>query len=125
MAKTYILTKYALEDADKLGIPVEQLQDMLQKSARVSHSLGNRRYHDYVFEVQGDEVFTVARFDDGQITLYVCQTCKDKKKIAVFDPCSLCDGEGCTHCDDGLVRSFVPCSDCSPSKTKFTSKATY
>ena len=91
--------------------------DMLVHSARVTHEKGNRRYHDYIFDIQGNEVFNVFNITTQTTSDVGCTTCMDTKRVPVFDECQHCQGVGCHHCDEGLSRNFIVCPTCT-SKLK-------
>lgn len=126
--------------AAKEGIRLEELQDMLQRSARFTHAEGNRRYHDYLFMVEGKRLLKFSKITeaaphtapvedvvddvvedvvDHEEVHYKCETCKDVHRVQVFDECARCHGEGCNKCDEGLVPSSIPCPACTRQKTVF------
>lgn len=137
--KGYLFPIRIVSEAASLGLALPDLQDMVQRSARFTHPNGNRRYHDYVFMVEGIRVTAFSKVDSTapqvepveEETLeeeqapyvhYRCDTCRDKRKIQVFNECPYCEGEGCKRCDDGLVPSSIPCPDCKTQKTVFKRK---
>jgi hypothetical protein len=68
---------------------------MADRSARVTHERGNRRFHDYVFVVVDDVVEELSFIGADQ--------------VAVFDECPHCEGAGCQHCGGtGFVKGFIP-----------------
>ena len=101
--------------AAKEGISLADFQSMVGRSARFTHPEGNRRFHDYLFLIEGRKVLSFQKLSEGveDEVFYKCETCKDTTKIPVFDVCEHCDGVGCKHCDAGLVRNTIPCPACS------------
>jgi len=41
------------------GITPDRLHDMLARAARITHEKGNRRYHEYLFNVEGNVLYSV------------------------------------------------------------------
>lgn len=133
MRKLLFPTK-TIRKAKELGLALADLNGMVVKSARITHPKGNRRYHEYLFDVQGDIVRDIyhmtkeeirdekAREVQGFIPSdvprihkhYRCETCRDTGKMQVFDECEACYGAGCHRCDEGLVPAQVTCPDCTP-----------
>lgn len=135
--KRYLLTVRVVLQAREMGLSTDQFHDMVQHSARITHADGNRRYHEYLFNVEGDRVLAFRKLSEQEIadeehrvrtftrppreqpdyTFYRCETCRDTGKMLVFDQCDYCQGRGsCTHCDEGLVPRKVNCPDCPASK---------
>lgn len=110
--KDFHLTEEVIEYLADHKVDLTAFLDMLAHSARVTHNNGNRRFHQYIFEVQGNEVFNVFNMDDNTTSDHECRRCKDTGKLPVFDECLHCNGVGCHHCDEGLVRNFIFCPDC-------------
>jgi hypothetical protein len=88
------------------------LQDMVVHSTRITHPDGNRRYHDYLFMVEGSRVVAFGKIEE----LFKCEQCRDTGTIRTFDECGACDGVGCEHCDLGLIPSSIPCPMCKGKK---------
>ena len=113
--KKYFLPLPIISKASKFGISLEKLREMVVLSARVTHPAGNRRYHDFIFQVEGEEILDIIKVEGGEgeeEPFYKCEACQDTKKIAVFDECPLCEGRGCRRCDGGLIRNFILCPTC-------------
>lgn len=124
-ARGFLVPISVVLKAKRMGLTVEELQDMVRRSARCTHELGNRRYHDYIFNVEGQRVISIAELDYEEVDIdeplevtYKCDTCKDQGTIPVFDECPRCEGEGCKRCDEGLVPSKIPCPDCRKHKRR-------
>lgn len=122
--------------AEKEGLSVETLREMVRHSTRITHPLGNRRYNGFIFKIEGDEVLAFGRIPDvavivpeemvaahpavstvdAELTPH-CESCSDTGRIRVFDTCGRCDGVGCKYCDAGLVPGSVPCAFCPRGST--------
>ena len=120
MQKQYSFSPQVVKECQELNLTLAKLNHMANNSARFTHELGNRRYEGFVLDLQGDTVFSIARIEDK---VCKCYTCKDTKKVSVFDECEHCEGVGCQQCDAGLVRRFIDCPDCTNLKTKLTRKS--
>lgn len=99
----------------------QHVDGMIDSSTPVTHDLGNRRYKDYVFLVDGSSVKGVGYFNVGvwgSESSGTCPACKGTGKVRVYDVCGACDGDGCERCEDGLVESQITCQepDCSTVK---------
>lgn len=128
--RSFLIPLKVVNAAARDGIKLTDLQDMLRRSARVTHPQGNRRYHDVVFMVEGQRVLAYARTGDPAPAKsaveedevdevyhnYKCDTCFDRGKVQVFNECPRCEGEGCKRCDDGLVPANIPCPACTKQK---------
>lgn len=129
--RKFLMPVSIIVQAKKAGVLAADIQDMLRKSARITHPEGNRRYHEYLFTVEGDRLLSMRKMSEAEVaaeerklssyvrkeyvkveTYYACETCRDTGKMVVYDPCGRCNGVGCSHCDDGLVRAEVNCPDC-------------
>lgn len=64
MAGPYSFTPEALRDMQRLNLDVAAMQDMLLRSARITHPKGNRRHKGYLFKVEGMRVFAVDTLAD-------------------------------------------------------------
>lgn len=127
--------------ARKEGLGLEQLQEMVAHSTRITHPNGNRRYAGYLFMVEGNRVVAFGRLQDNAITeaeeqvdhhqalssvdaeLFHCPHCKGVGKVLSFDECPRCDGGGCSKCDKGLVPSSIPCPACGQTEKRSDYKA--
>lgn len=113
-AQSFVITDDVLFEA--AGLFAEASYDALLKmvtaSAKVTHPCGNRRYKDYVFNVYGNEVRGVSRFQTG-IAKHKesCAICGDVGKLIVYDECPHCYGEKCAKCNqEGTIRKEVRCT---------------
>ena len=133
MRKLLFPTK-TIRKAKDLGLSLVELNKLVTQSARITHHKGNRRYHEYLFDVQGDVVRDIYQMTPEEVKeegvretqgllpksiprihkVYRCETCRDTGKMQVFDQCESCRGAGCHGCDEGLVPAQVTCPDCSP-----------
>ena len=127
-SRDFLIPISVVTRASRDGIPLPQLQDMLRRSARVTHPEGNRRYHDVVFMVEGQRVKSYFRqgaepeevapeeVEPQGKTVHRCGTCRDDHRVQVFNECPYCEGAGCKKCDEGLVQGSIPCPDCTQQK---------
>jgi len=119
----FLMPGHLIEKARKFGLSLAELQNIVKLSTRVTHELGNRRYHDYYFMVEGNRVVNVSKLEKevefkqplpsgGYTKRIECTFCNDKKVIRTFDECPHCEGVGCKRCDQGLTPSSIPCPMC-------------
>ena len=122
----FLVPGKVIEKARKSGIPLADLQLMVRHSTRVTSTLGNRRYHNVYFMVEGNKIMDLhvgveevdIQTDHSSLKIeqdkkrYDCSFCNDTKKIRAFDECGYCEGVGCKFCDEGLVPSNIPCPMC-------------
>jgi hypothetical protein len=88
-----LVTEAVLSIAKQEGISPEELGEMVNRAAITTHERGNRRYHDWVFNVEVGVVrnmtkATMAHFNVPGRTM----------DLTVEDVCPYCDGEGCKKC---------------------------
>jgi hypothetical protein len=88
-----------IDMAESLGISRRKLADMIRRSTRITHPNGNRRFGDYLFQVDGDRVTAFGRVDE-------------------LSPAHPRTDVPCPRCDGGLVRNSIPCPECSSSPRK-------
>jgi len=112
----FLIPLEIISRARKEGISLERLQEMVRLSARCTHARGNRRYEDIIFMVVGKRIvnYTKLAKEEPEVpeVFYRCAVCSNTGRVRVFDMCGHCDGTGCSHCDDGLVPSSIPCQQC-------------
>ena len=85
---------------------ISRIREFVKYSARITHPKGNRRYEEWVFKVTKN-----GRVDD--VHLIKCELCEDHGRIAVYDICEYCDGDGCGKCNNtGERKSSIPCQEC-------------
>lgn len=89
----YQLSPEAEQDAAELmaGCSQQQVIDMVRQSAKCTHVHGNRRYEDFVFNMDGRVVMGIALFN------------APARSHTLYDDCPSCLGRGCNKCDDGQV----------------------
>jgi hypothetical protein len=113
-----------VEEAAKQGIKVDELKIMVRHSTRITHPLGNRRYKEWLFMVEGDRVIAFGKITDmlpkaGPRSSAVvhpdgrrqCPEC-DAGLVRSAVVCPECGGEGCSFCDAGWLITFNECERC-------------
>lgn len=106
-----------------LGLTKDELGTMLKACVRVSGTkLGNYRFHDHYFTIDGKKVVAVKRGGGEQDAVSkepefkpgTCPHCGDTKQHAAYDQCGHCAGKGCAKCDfAGDIRTMIPCQLCT------------
>jgi hypothetical protein len=64
--REYDVTPQAIAQAKALGLwgfTTKRVQRMARRSTPVTTDWGNRRFYDYVLNIQGDKVLSVTRID--------------------------------------------------------------
>lgn len=114
--KGFLIPLSIVSKAAKEGVGIAALQEMLGKSARCTHPQGNRRYHEYLFKIEGQRLTSFVKIEDDEDDdgdEYKCESCKDTLKVIVFDECGYCHGVGCKFCDNGLIANAINCPACT------------
>jgi hypothetical protein len=79
-------------------------------------SVKNIKHNNLIIKLKGTQVIGIT-FDHlekyARYYTFKCIVCFDAKKIQVGDPCSFCDGSGCTDCTDGLSFKLIACPNCT------------
>lgn len=106
------LSPQVLEFISLHGIRKEDFLGMVKKSAIATHAKGNRRYYDYIFLVEGEEVVSVSTlglfnvdkktFDKPNTSRHNTPTPQDT--FLVYEECPKCLGKGCAFCEKGEVK---------------------
>lgn len=73
-------------------ISLEELDEMVKKSAITTHPRGNRRFHGWVFDISGNQLQHMSKAE--LVTLEV----KGSMELVIEDLCPHCDGDGCKTC---------------------------
>lgn len=68
------------------------MQEMLRQAAIVTNERGNRRYHDWLFQVDGSTVVSMQHFNYTKLRI------PSQTNLAVYQPCAECEGSGCAAC---------------------------
>jgi hypothetical protein len=118
-SRVFTVSDEAAAKAEVMGLTAEMLATLFERSTRITHERGNRRTRQYLFMVQGSYILDLLELneatgrvvDDADYAVN-CKTCRDRKKVPVFNECDDCEGVGCEKCDGGLVLSSLPCPDC-------------
>jgi len=86
-----------LEFAKRNGISALELERMLEKSAVITHELGNRRYHDWVFKLESVTVRFMSPITEkpDRVPLEVA----GPGEFLVYEECEVCLGDGCEACN--------------------------
>lgn len=87
---SYNYAPQVLEFAKKEKISKESLDQMIRRAARVTSDLGNRRFHQYVFLQEGDDILRM-----GLLPVAIdCNHPKDRplqrNEFVVFEECLTC-----------------------------------
>jgi hypothetical protein len=75
-----------------LGIGRDELAEMVKRAAITTHERGNRRYHNWLFSIEGDTVRRMTTVEETTISR------PGKEAITVYDEHDDCDGLGCAGC---------------------------
>lgn len=57
----YTFTPEALADFRRMNVSPQDAQDMVTRSARITHPKGNRRFKEYLFKVEGNRVLSAGK----------------------------------------------------------------
>lgn len=98
-----------LQFAAARGIEEAEVLDMVVRAAKVTHKLGNRRYHQFLFMVQEGVVslMTALEFDNAEAEWYSenSHLQPSEGEFLVYEECRKCEGEGCKRCGNtGQIR---------------------
>lgn len=81
------------------GISEAELDTMAKKAAINTHDRGNRRFHGWIFDIQGNTLQRMTQ-DIQRIVRRQGST-----NLTVHEDCEECDGDGCKEC--GWVGEVV------------------
>lgn len=85
-------TKEVLEVLKRNNISLDEFHSMMRTAAIITHGLGNRRFHGWVFEVKSG-VCT-------KMSPWVKEVTVDSTvDMVAYDECEHCEGAGCAQCD--------------------------
>ncbi|MDH5184905.1 MAG: hypothetical protein OEX12_13565 [Gammaproteobacteria bacterium] len=94
----YLLSEEAKKDKALIfpEISDQEIFKMASQSAVLTHPLGNRRFGDVIFDMNGRIV--------NRINAY-SEVAEDTQPDGdpMYDECLVCDGAGCLECDEGQV----------------------
>ena len=109
MPDKYSVSHEALAQAQYLGlcdagseVVLKKLKAMLEESAPTTNPEGNRRYHDWVFDIQEGVVVSLG-YDP------LCATCGGCSHIVVYDDALVEDSIS----NIGTTRREIPCPTCN------------
>jgi len=94
----YKLSQKVVRVAMAEGLTNDIVQDFVGHSAICSHERGNRRYHKWLFQVEGNEVVSMTYLD------LKIEERKGSSGLTVNEECPSCEGVGCRDC--GWVGSI-------------------
>lgn len=87
--------------AEGQGITLSRLLEMVEASARVTHPKGNRRHHNWVFQVENNVVKSMSPLPFGEISSTIQRVAPKPGpgEFLTYDECEDCEGAGCKKCD--------------------------
>lgn len=92
------LTQDVLDVLHDNNISQEELHEMLRQAAIITHTLGNRRFHNWLFRIRGgvcEGMYPWIREVHKRGTI----------DLTIHEECEHCEGVGCGFCDNvGEVR---------------------
>lgn len=62
---------------DTEGISPDRLRDMLQRSTRITHEKGNRRFHAYLFNIEGNVLYAIYKLREVADEIVVLERPED------------------------------------------------
>lgn len=74
------------------GLDEAEVIEWVRKAARFSHEFGNRRYHEWIFEVRGEQVLRMVTLDPVE------QFEHSMSPMVAYELCEECNGDGCKAC---------------------------
>jgi hypothetical protein len=91
---TYWLSPQVEQKLADERLSVEQLEEIVKKSAIIKHVAGNRRYFDWLLRIEGDKVLSLRRINmaEDEMTDYA------SGMEYQVEECEDCYGDGCVHC---------------------------
>jgi len=105
--KSVRVTLRARGDLRRLGIPLKDAANMVQKSAITTHERGNRRYKNFILRVTDKALISVwalptekASSSTKNLGKKGCHICGGKGDFIVWEECVSCNGDGCSLCDN-------------------------
>lgn len=64
-SRVFCFPKEIILAAQKEGVDLDSLDEMVRHSTRITHSQGNRRYQKWLFLVEGNDVLGFGRLEEG------------------------------------------------------------
>lgn len=74
------------------AISLDELDEMVRKSAITTHERGNRRFHGWIFDITGNQLQHMSKAELVTLDL------QGSIDLVVEDACPECEGDGCKHC---------------------------
>ena len=110
--REFVVTTDVLEKAEELGLVVDtetRVLTMARFSAPYTDDDYNRRYVEYLFKINKDQVIVdIGRVDDEDYSQ--CNQCHGTLEYKSREVCDHCSGIGCKDCGyEGRVEWVRPC----------------
>ena len=91
--------------AQERGLTPAEVRNMVKAAAVVTHARGNRRYHDYVFQIEGRNIVSMADLNAGAGVTKKQDAPLRPDEFVQYEECEQCHGDGCEACNnEGEVR---------------------
>lgn len=93
----YFFEQQVLRRMHNMQITISEAKKMIAQSKPVRHRLGNHQFEEFIFQIDGDHVTSIAslNWNGGE---------NDENTFIVYEVCYTCEGRGCAICDRGEVR---------------------
>lgn len=100
-----ILAPEVVAFAIKCNLTAAQAEEMARRAAITKHPQGNRRYHNWLFQINGTYVVSMVNLD-VPAAKEAPPTKVGEKEFVMYDECPKCEGEGCEACNHtGQVKA--------------------
>lgn len=100
----YTLSTAVMEFARAQNLPLHDVTHMIDRASKCSLPSGNRRFHEWVFSVDGKQVVQVmtnSRSGEASVMLPSVRELPILRsdEFLTYDECDGCQGRGCRACD--------------------------
>lgn len=95
---TYRVSASVQAYAERQGITLQELEDMLAKSCLISHAEGNRRFHNWLFRVENGVVRYMQPLATQPKKDTITHESLSPNEFMVYEECDDCRGKGCPTC---------------------------
>lgn len=75
------------------NIALEELDAMVKKAAITTHEFGNRRFHNWIFDIKQGKVWKMVQ--DREVPVRIVQS---SMSLTAHEDCPDCEGDGCKEC---------------------------